>query len=153
MAKRSTAGPAGRIPPFNRALHDNYRSTDYVCRNFRLRPGLPHPGFDAFLRQNGWRTYAFITAWNPFSVRQLPLVENRARHARLLLTLRRADLPFLPASARDAAGEWPAEEGVIVVNAPLGQVIGLGLNFGQNALMWGEAGKEPVVLWCHGSIR
>lgn len=71
------------IPPFRRELHDNYRSTDYACQNYRLRPGLPHPGFDSFLTQNGWRPYAFVTAWNPFSVRQLPLVENRIGHARL----------------------------------------------------------------------
>lgn len=53
MTKRNGINCKTSIPPFRRELYDNYRSKGYVCQNYCLRPGLPCPGFDSFLTQNG----------------------------------------------------------------------------------------------------
>jgi len=137
---------------FSRALHDNYRSTDYICQNYRLQPGVEPLDFQAFLRQNGWRTFSFITAWNPFSGRSRSLAENQQAQAELEQKLGERNLTFLPAVARDQARKWPEEPGIFVFDTPLAQMLDLGTQFGQNAILWGEVDGTPEALWCHGNL-
>lgn len=152
MAKLSKTSPGDQLLSFDRGLHDNYRSTVYCCQNFRIRPGAAHPEFTDFLLLNARRSFAFVTAYNPYSVRQLSLVENQARHARLTAELTSRHLPFLPASARDTADRWPVEDGVFVLDASLGEMLAIGRHYGQNAILWGEVGELPGVLWCPSVI-
>ena len=140
------------IPTFDPQLHDNYRSTDYLCQNFRINPGVQLPEFQVFLQQNEWQSYVFVTAWNPFSERQLTLVENHKAHEGLLKILLNDHLTFLPARAIDPTGVWPVEEGFFLFNLTLGKAISLGLQFGQNAILYGQAQGVPEILWCHGNL-
>ncbi|MEM6769619.1 MAG: DUF3293 domain-containing protein [Bacteroidota bacterium] len=140
------------IPAFDRQLHNNYCSTDYCCQNFRITPEVFLPEFIDFLHLNQWSTYAFVTAFNPYSVAQLSFIENQGRHKKLLNSLPK-DLTYLPAIATDQAKQWPPESGIFAFDATLPEMIDLAHRFGQNAILWGTRTEKPVVLWTHGRLE
>lgn len=152
MAQLSETMSDVHIGTFDPQLHDNYHSTDYFCQNFRIQPGVQPPEFQDFLQQNGWQSYAFITAWNPFSAQQLSLVENRKAHQYLIKVLNTNHLTFLPALAIDPTETWPTEEGVFLFDVSLKEMIELGRQFGQNAVLYGAAHGIPEILWCHRNL-
>ena len=141
------------IPSFDRQLHDNYHSTDYICQNFRIQPGVWPAEFSDFLRVNGWNDFAFITAYNPYSSQLLSQAENIKQHHQLLDVLSKSGLTFLPATGEDREGKWPAEAGVFLFNAGLEPALQLGAFFKQNAILWGTCTTPPEILWTHGKLR
>ena len=70
-----------------------YRATTFVAETpfgeIGIRVGQRHPDLDTVLERccYGFRTWAFITACNPASVR-LPPEENRRRHDQLVSCLK-----------------------------------------------------------------
>lgn len=90
------------------------------------------------------RGAAIITACNPASRLQTAAV-NRAASARLDVRLAQAGHHRIPTTAVDPAGQWPDEPGVLVVGISRHVARAVAREFGQNALVWVDAGGVPCL--------
>ena len=122
------------------ALLAAYRSADYRVRlaqggwaSIRIDAPLP----PSLLRLIGSRSWAFLTAWNPFSQVQ-PRRENHAAQQALLAALRQ--LPAMVA-LRPAIGVGPGwrEPSVLAIGPALAETDALAHRFRQNAYVHGLA--------------
>lgn len=131
---------------YDEQLHQAYLRAEYVFNGYVLNVGHRHPEFDAWLQQQGYQHYSFITPFNPRS-RPLSSEENEARLADLQQLLRAGELSFAPALGRDPAGEWLAETGVFLFDVPAGEVHELARLFRQNAVVEGKLHGVPFLVW------
>ena len=100
---------------------------------------------NTFLESNNFKTWCFITAWNPFS-ESLTTEENIS-----LNELLKADLvnyPFFHAIGKDTLGVWPPEVSFFVANISKETSISLGKKYQQNALVFGKVNElsELIIL-------
>lgn len=112
--------------------------------SFFLRVGEHSPDLERWLAKQGARSFAFISAANPGS-QPLPEAENEDRHRRLVEQVSAAGLPALDGESYAAVGgEW-REQSLLIAGLAHEAAIALAREFGQVALLWGEAGG-PVEL-------
>lgn len=136
-------------PSFDRRLLEAYLRTVYKVAG--------PPGFSFYagrkisetaenwLSAKGCSSWAFITAWNPFS-QPLSVDENRGRNCRLATDLNRKGWQNYPGFGTGPDEHWPPEESFWVLNIPPGEAVRLGKKFDQNALVWWES-AQPACLW------
>lgn len=93
------------------------------------------------------KSWCFITACNPASI-ALCEAENLARQENLRRQLETLGWPCLPARAEEpqAPSETFTEAGHLVLDQPLDQVVALGQEFGQNALLYGGEQQAARIL-------
>jgi hypothetical protein len=93
---------------------------------------------------SGHRCAAFLTACNPFGVRQDP-ESNRAVCAALRNRLNEYISPsdrVIQGAGCDPSGGWPPEESFLVLGLDLEAARVLGREFRQNAILW--AGPDAI---------
>lgn len=131
----------------NRQLLQAYQQTTYrvLAPEFDIRIGELHPNLDQFLRKSGYKTWAFITAWNPKS-QELSTSENRARNSSLLSRLKSHQLSTYKALGIPDEGDWTPEESFFIPDISRQQAMELGLQHGQNAIVFGDIGKDAELL-------
>ena len=126
-----------------------YRATDY-------RVGL---GRDAFVLRidtrseplldlyasSGYRCAVFITAYNPFSQTQ-SADANDAENARLRTELLRQTNYAIEGAGTDRSGAWPEEQSFLALGLGLETSKTLGMQFGQNAIVWAEDDAIPRLI-------
>lgn len=126
-----------------------YRATDYhvfADPPFVLRVDEASAPCDALLAARGARSAAFLTAWNPQSEPR-PRDWNERAQDRLTEHLGRVGLAFVPGEGRGRAGNWPAEQSVLVIGVGRPQAEGIAAEFGQKAFVWIEAGKPAELVF------
>ncbi|WP_157501322.1 DUF3293 domain-containing protein [Lewinella sp. 4G2] len=138
----------GVAPAFHPALHREYCASVYVCHNFRLRSGSPNASFTDWIAARGYSSYAFLTAYNPYSNRQLSRADNLALAQVLRNRIKDLAIDAVPAAAVDVTGTWPEEVGLMLLGVDLGTALQLGREFQQNAILYGKTGNAAAVLWC-----
>ena len=97
---------------------------------------------------SGHRCAAFITACNPFGVRQNPEVNEAAcarLRNRLVQYVSRPD-QIIEGAGSDPSGDWPPEESFLVLGLDLKTSRVLGEEFGQNAIVWAGADAVPRLI-------
>jgi hypothetical protein len=109
-----------------------------------IRVGRAQPDLDAILRGAGCSVWAYITAFNPRSVR-LSASENDMRQRELEDAVRKLGHVMFPGQGIGDDGTWPAERSVLVLGIERDAAIGLGRRFGQRAIVCGRLG-EPATL-------
>lgn len=133
-------------------LAEAYRTTTFrvLAPNgpVDLRIGQTNPGMDALLYREGVHDWAFITAWSPGG-RALPAAENRRRNALLRRRLRATGVPVLRGTGIGADPDWPAEDSLLAVGLDRLTAARIGAEFGQDAIVVGDRGSAPELLWCH----
>lgn len=132
------------------ALLRAYRATAYLALlpdgpSAEARIGRPSPGMDGLLARLGARSGTFVTAWNPRS-RPAPEAENRAAGARLLAEARARGWRALPHRGQGDAGDWPPEEGLLVLDLDRAEALALARRHGQNAVVFCEPGRPAELL-------
>lgn len=120
------------------ALIAAYRVTDYRVRLARggwasIRVDAPLPSF--LLAAIGSHSWAFITAWNPFSQVQTRLQNHAAQHA-LLAALRKLSGVIAVRPAMGVGRGW-REPSFFVVGPTLSDTDALAQQFRQNAYVHG----------------
>jgi hypothetical protein len=141
------------IPPFDvRApLLDAYRRTtffaDIPAGRLGLRIGETYSELDSLLEMTGTETWAYVTAYNPGSVR-LSEDENMMRHRQLEQKV--ATQGFVSYPGEDVGDDrcWPAESSLLVLGTGRDDAERLGREFGQVALVYGARGREAELLLC-----
>jgi hypothetical protein len=122
-----------------------YRATRYEITGgpapFALTINVPSAALAECHRVHGVECSAFLTAWNPASVRALP-AENVAAAMRLEAQLRARGYRLLAGRGVDPAGAWEAEESVLVLGIGHSEACAVGRAFGQAGLV--HAGRDAV---------
>ena len=111
-----------------------------------LRIGCDSPAFDVFLRAQGVSCWGIVTACNPQAVR-LSNEENQRRQARLPARLAELGWLFFAACNLVDAGDWPAEPGCLILQVSEEKLRALAVEFSQCAMVYGETGSPPRLLW------
>jgi hypothetical protein len=112
-----------------------------------LRVGESNSALDGFLARLGVSEWAFVTAANPGS-QLLPTEENALRHRRLREALEVQGYWFFPAVAIGDRGNWPPEQGFLIVGMAERDAVAMGRELGQNAIVYGCRGGLPRLGWC-----
>ena len=90
---------------------------------------------------SSYRSAAFITAYNPSSLLESEDA-NRVAHARLRAELERRTARIFEGASVSPQGAWPDEKSFLALGLELEDAKTLGLNFGQNAIVW--AGEDAI---------
>lgn len=112
-----------------------------------IRVGEDCPALDALLRAMGCATYAYITAFNPGSIR-LTDEENYARQSELNNIVRQLAHPAFPGEGIGDDGVWPPEQSILVLGIEYAAAVKLGRQFGQRAIVFGTLGRAAGLAPC-----
>ena len=131
-------------------LHALYAATDFVVfdagEEWVIKVGEISQRIDAVLDRFQATSASVISAWNPRSVLLSP-AENAARHAELLTLLKSRKLDYLLGEGRDTTGDWIPEAECIVFGTSLEEGLDLARRFDQNAIVFLEHGKAPILAY------
>ena len=129
-----------------------YRRTDYVVHlaggELVLHIGVADPAADERLRGEAGcvRRWALVTPCNPRS-RPLTVSENSRRHDEFRAELDALRVRSAPAVGRDPDGQWDDERGFLLLDPAEGLAVFLALEWEQNAIVVGELGAAPELMW------
>jgi hypothetical protein len=112
-----------------------------------IRVGEVCPMLDALLRGSGCDTWAYVSAFNPGSVR-VSDAWNSARQRELEYAVRQRGHPMFPGEGVGDDGTWPPERSVLVLGIDREAAVQLGRRFGQRAIVCGELGSPAVLVLC-----
>lgn len=133
-------------------LDTAYRATTYQLtvngQQVPVRVGEPASELAPLLDALGVQQWAFITAWNPLS-ELLPVAENARLNAHLFQSI--GDHHHASAIALPDDTSWPREPGFVLFDMPLMQLLALAEQFKQHAIVVGQQGNEPELLWVANS--
>jgi hypothetical protein len=108
--------------------------------------GQANPGLDRWLAAAGVSCFALVSAANPGSV-ALSAAANRLRHRALRQRLRASGLPLVAGeSSEGESGGW-REASLLVCGIERPAAIALARDFGQAALLVGEAGAAVELVF------
>ncbi len=127
-------------------LSTTYR-VDAPAGPIELRIGQASGALDRLLRQRGVRTWAFVTACNPYSLR-LPDWRNLVRQRRLRTLCRQLGFSALPGAGVGDVPGWPPEPSLLVLGIARARARRLARLFAQNAIVAGRRGRVPELVWC-----
>jgi hypothetical protein len=121
-----------------RDLDSSYRATRYMVTDgtdeISVRIGMKAPALDALLDRHGASAAAFITAWNPGS-RPRDRAGNDDAAARLRATAEALGLTTLPHRGAPDDPDWPAEDGLLILDLGRNGAVAVAEAFGQNAIV------------------
>lgn len=144
-------GPA--VTDAKAALTERYRAAHYIvqwgARQFTMRVDVRSDALADCQRAQGVQRSAFVSAWNPRSEQQ-PAAVNAAAHAQLLAMLKGEGHRWLPAWGQDPAGQWPAEQSLLVLGIAADAAIRIGRAFDQNAILLVGEEAVPRLEWISG---
>ena len=125
-------------------LIEAYRATLFTVlepRPLTLRVDHHSAELAELFKEMGVSSAGYLTAWNPYSD-ETSAAGNEAAQLSLIRSLSLEGYPTLKALGVDPAGEWPGEESVFVPALDVERAKSLGVEFGQNAIVW--AGSDAV---------
>ena len=98
---------------------------------------------DELLRKQDAKSWAYITAYNPFS-QTFTDEANDARHRLLLQSV--AAFSSFEGEGKGADESWPPEKSLLILGISKEQAIAIGNEYEQNAIVYGEAGQAAQLL-------
>jgi hypothetical protein len=101
---------------------------------------------DAFLQFHNHTTWTIITACNPNSIK-LTKGENENRNSELAKALSTKGLKYYQATGISKDGNW-LEPSFFIPDIDFEYAELLGYTFDQNAIVYGEVGYKPEIIFC-----
>lgn len=127
-----------------------YLDTNYVVcegdNRLVIRIQERNHELDEFLDKHGVREWVFITAFNPFS-QQLSDEENKNRQSELCVYLESRELNYVPGFGEASDGSWIPEPSLLVLGIDREAAIELARKLEQNAIVVGNKGGKPELVW------
>ena len=135
-------------PPIDEQLKQAYLSSLYRVSDpaFDIRIGITHEPLDQWLATRGYSCWAFVTAWNPKSS-LLSIEENEARHQALMVEVASLGYSWQEGWGIGQDGSWAPEKSILVPGIMLKEAISIARQFGQLAIVFGEAGNAAQLIW------
>lgn len=128
-----------------------YLQTNYTVRDgnnqITIRIGEINPALYELLERYGVENWAFVTAYNPYS-NSLSAEENENRQAKLLTRLKESSFRFLNGYGEAENKDWLPAKSVLIFNIDRETALSLGREFEQNAIVIGQIGSKPELVWC-----
>ena len=134
-----------KTPELDAAFRATCYRVDCAAGVFDLRIGVVNSAFDDFLRTQGAGCWGLITAHNPGGVRSD--AQNAVRQQALLSRIESSSWPWLPACHLADDGRWPAEPGALILGIGEAALGALAAEFSQAAVVCGERGEAPRLVW------
>ena len=125
-------------------LIDSYLAAEYwvfTSPSFCIKVQEENHSLFDFLRNNKYQSWAFITAWNPYS-EEKSLEENTRQNTLLEKEIIKDSFDYFLAEGR--LGDW-AEKSFFVLGISREEVVLLGKEFGQNAVLFGDLDEVELV--------
>ncbi|RCJ07391.1 DUF3293 domain-containing protein [Cupriavidus necator] len=107
-----------------------------------LKVGEANPVLAALHQTASVACSSFITAWNPVSEQQ-ELARDLERQQALAQTLQQRGLSFIDGIGQHPANGWLGEDSFLVLGLALNDAKALGMQLGQNAIVWSGAEALP----------
>ena len=101
---------------------------------------------EEYLSSQGYKSWAFVSAYNPYS-EELSDQENIKRHNLLKKILEELGHSFIEGEGVSEDERWH-EPSFFIPEASIQLGESLGILFKQNAILYGELGSEPLILFC-----
>jgi len=129
-------------------LRDAYLATNYEVKHLglQLRIGVENWHLEEFLIDNNVFSWAFISAWNPFS-QSLSAAKNEIRHKKLVDFAKKKKWVFTEGFGVPQNEDWEAEKSLFILDISRDEAILLGKKFDQNAIIFGHLGKAPELFF------
>jgi hypothetical protein len=128
-----------------------YQTTKFIVysphKEVVLAIGEHNPALDDLMEGSDFQSGAFITAWNPGSLR-LPDAKNQARQTELITEVRKRGYVFLEGRGVGKDERWPSEASIFIIGIDKGAARELGKLFGQLAIVFAERGQAVELLLC-----
>jgi hypothetical protein len=130
-------------------LETLYRRAIYVVDDgdvkITIRLGHENTELSDYLATLKASTWAFLTAFNPNSL-PATLEQNTARQAELIQLVEQHGYSYL--HGYGTGKDWLREASIFIIDIPHTEAIKLAQKFHQSAILWGEIGIEPELVWC-----
>lgn len=130
---------------------DAYENTTYrafsLFGEVDIRIGQKNSNLDQLLLGNKSESWAFITAFNPYSVKQKEDV-NRFLNKQLEEYLNKNKYVFFDGLGIGDDGSWQPEPSFLILNISKDKAVGIGRQFHQNAIVAGVIYNSPVLIKC-----
>ena len=129
-----------------------YLATDYIAHidgeEIIINVGKPVPALlTERVRDKAMPGWAVITAYNPCSVLESAVNNNKTRQQLLTEVLSLHGYETHSALGRDADGQW-GEPSILVLGISYGLAGAIGASFLQNAVVFGEVGAAAELMFC-----
>ena len=124
-----------------------YKATSYEVKRLglALRIGQKNRHLEEFLIDNNEFSYAYISAYNPFS-QPLSEMENKARHKQLTVWLKSKGWRYASGFGVPDDTNWLPERSALILGMSKKEAIDLGNELEQNAIIFGVLGKSPELV-------
>jgi hypothetical protein len=125
-----------------------YLETEYIVFGdapMTLKVGEANPKLAALHQAHGVQSSGFVTACNPFS-QDCGAQVNAARQAALARELERRGLVPIEGIGKHPTNNWPGEASYLVPGLTLEAAKELGIQFGQNAIVWSADDAIPQLV-------
>ena len=133
-------------------LYRAYLSTSYeaMCEGqlIQIKIHALTPALDSTLCQQKCNSWAYITAFNPYSSDSTTAAENRQQNQLLASSIQKLGHPFYHGAGRSMTSDWPPEESFLILGISEPQALKLGRRFRQNAIVYGELQAAAKLLLC-----
>jgi len=131
-----------------------YKDTLYLVDAFpeeSIRVGAYHPFLDELLEENGYQEWAYMTAWNPYSIDLSSFgkgIRNLERNRKLLETIQEEGWPFYPGKGvgKDPQGRVWSEESFLILGISKADSERLAAFWEQNSYLYGKRGKVAELM-------
>lgn len=133
------------INAISSAILDEYKATDYIIYNINIviKIGEINKQIDNLLQKHEANTWAFITAYNPYS-KILTDDENKNLHKNLInLT---SNYTTFEGEGKGQNPDWEPEKSLLILGISRDEASTIGKNLKQNAIVFGEIGGEAELL-------
>jgi len=121
-----------------------YKNTEYRVYNPRIviKIGVKNQPLDSLLKALNARTWAYITAFNPYS-KLLSEASNRSRHE--ILKTKIGNYRFYEGEGVGEDKTWKPEISLLIIGISHEEAMEVGNSFEQNAIVVGEIYGIPVL--------
>ncbi len=122
-------------------LLDAYLATIYEVKHLglQIKIGEENGHLEEFLVDNNMFSWAFISAWNPYS-KEVSAEENEIRHSKLVKMVEAKKFPFSEGYGVPSNEKWEAEKSLMILGISRREAIFFGKRMEQNAIVWGRLG-------------
>ncbi len=133
-----------------KTLEEAYSETAYQIQLEKeiiiLKIGKNNQRFVKYNEDKNIENWMIITAFNPYS-KEYSDDENKNRNEELKKDLKKEKLSFFNAKGIPEDINWKPEESFFVWNLTKSQVEKLAVKYEQNAVVYGEKGTIPQLMW------
>jgi len=128
-----------------------YKETRYIVEDgradFTILLAGDNKAVHEFLTEARAKTWAFLTACNPFGG-ELSNLENARRQQTLATILKSGDYEFYRGKGVGTDPAWQPEPSFFILDISRDAAIQLAKRFEQNAILWGSIDSPPELVWC-----